>query len=102
MTDLKEKGILVTGAGVAAGGSIEKTDFATWRRLLSVNLDGTFLGCKHMFALLRKRGGSIVNLSSVLGLVGSANLAAYSASNGGGPLLSKPAGLHGALYTPAG
>ncbi|MBI2714033.1 MAG: SDR family oxidoreductase [Rhizobiales bacterium] len=91
---------LVNAAGIAAVGSIEKTDFATWRRVLSVNLDGTFLGCKHMFALLRKRGGSIVNLSSVLGLVGSANLAAYSASKGGVSLLSKSVALHGARYKP--
>ena len=91
---------LVNAAGIAAVGSIEKTDFASWRRVLSVNLDGTFLGCKHMFALLRKRGGSIVNLSSVLGLVGSANLAAYSASKGGVSLLSKSVALHGARYKP--
>ena len=92
---------LVNAAGIAAVGSIEKTDFASWRRVLSVNLDGTFLGCKHMFALLRKRGGSIVNLSSVLGLVGSANLPAYSASKGGVSLLSKSVALHGARYKPA-
>ena len=91
---------LVNAAGIAAVGSIEKTDFASWRRVLSVNLDGTFLGCKHMFALLRKRGGSIVNLSSVLGLVGSANLPAYSASKGGVSLLSKSVALHGARYKP--
>ena len=92
---------LVNAAGIAAVGSIEKTDFASWRRVLSVNLDGSFLGCKYMFALLRKRGGSIVNLSSVLGLVGSANLAAYSASKGGVSLLSKSVALHGARYKPA-
>jgi len=91
---------LVNAAGIAAVGSIEKTDFASWRRVQSVNLDGTFLGCKHMFALLRKKGGSIVNLSSVLGLVGSANLAAYSASKGGVSLLSKSVALHGARYKP--
>ena len=91
---------LVNAAGIAAVGSIEKTDFAGWRRVLAVNLDGTFLGCKHMFALLRKKGGSIVNLSSVLGLVGSANLAAYSASKGGVSLLSKSVALHGARYKP--
>ncbi|MBI3703217.1 MAG: SDR family oxidoreductase [Rhizobiales bacterium] len=91
---------LVNAAGIAAVGSIEKTDFAAWRRVLSVNLDGTFLGCKHMFALLRKKGGAIVNLSSVLGMVGSANLAAYSASKGGVSMLSKSVALHGARYQP--
>ena len=61
---------LVNAAGIAAVGNIEKTDFATWRRVLSINLDGTFLGCKYAFPLLRKKGGAIVNLSSVLGLIG--------------------------------
>ena len=52
---------LVNAAGLAALGNIEETDFATWRQILSVNLDGTFLGCKHGLALLKRRGGSIVN-----------------------------------------
>ena len=91
---------LVNAAGIAAVGSIEKTDFATWRRVLSINLDGTFLGCKYAFPLLRKQGGSIVNLSSVLGLVGSSNLAAYTASKGGVSLLTKSVALNGARYKP--
>ncbi|MEJ2376729.1 MAG: SDR family NAD(P)-dependent oxidoreductase, partial [Pseudolabrys sp.] len=74
---------LVNAAGIASVGHVEKSDFADWRRVLSVNLDGTFLGCKYGFPLLRKQGGAIVNLSSVLGLIGSANLPAYSASKGG-------------------
>jgi 3(or 17)beta-hydroxysteroid dehydrogenase len=91
---------LVNAAGIAAVGSIEKTDFATWRRVLGVNLDGTFLGCKYAFPLLRKQGGAIVNLSSVLGLVGSHNLTAYNASKGGVSLLTKSVALNGARYKP--
>jgi 3(or 17)beta-hydroxysteroid dehydrogenase len=91
---------LVNAAGIATVGHVEKTDFATWRRVLAVNLDGTFLGCKYAFPLLRKKGGSIVNMSSVLGLIGSANIAAYSASKGGVSLLSKSVALHGARYKP--
>lgn len=91
---------LVNAAGVAAVGSIEKTDFATWRRVLGVNLDGTFLGCKYAFPLLQKKGGAIVNLSSVLGLVGGPNLAAYTASKGGVSLLTKSIALHGARSQP--
>ena len=91
---------LVNAAGIAAVGSIEKTDFATWRRVLSINLDGTFLGCKYAFPLLRKQGGAIVNLSSVLGLVGSPNLTAYNASKGGVSLLTKSVALNGARYKP--
>jgi 3(or 17)beta-hydroxysteroid dehydrogenase len=91
---------LVNAAGVAAVGSVERTDFATWRRVIDVNLDGTFLGCKYAFPLLRKKGGAIVNLSSVLGMVGGPNLLAYSASKGGVSLLTKSVALHGARYQP--
>ncbi|HEX3858727.1 MAG TPA: SDR family oxidoreductase [Pseudolabrys sp.] len=91
---------LVNAAGIAIVGTIEKTDFAAWRRVLSVNLDGAFLGCKYAFPLLRKQGGSIVNLSSVSGLVGGHNLAAYNASKGGLSLLTKSIALHGARFKP--
>src|SRR5262249_34651985 len=91
---------LVNAAGIAFLGSIEDTDFATWRRVLSVNLDGTFLGCKHAMPLLRRQGGAIVNLSSVSGLVGGHNLAAYNASKGGVRLLTKSVALHGARLDP--
>jgi len=92
---------LVNAAGIAMVGSIEKTDYATWKRVLSVNLDGTFLGCKYAFPLLRKKGGAIVNLSSVLALVGSSNLTAYNASKGGVSLLTKSVALNGARYRPS-
>ena len=91
---------LVNAAGVATVGNMEKTDFATCRRVVSVNLDGTFLGCKYAFPLLRQKGGSIVNMSSVLGLVGGPNLTAYNASKGGVSLLSKSVALYGARYKP--
>ncbi len=91
---------LVNAAGVAVVANVEKTDFATWKRVLAVNLDGTFLGCKFAFPLLRKQGGSIVNLSSVLGLIGGPNLTAYTASKGGVSLLTKSVALYGARYKP--
>jgi NAD(P)-dependent dehydrogenase (short-subunit alcohol dehydrogenase family) len=91
---------LVNAAGIVALGSVEALDFATWRRVLSVNLDGAFLGCKYAMPLLRKNGGAIVNLSSVSGLIGGHNLAAYNASKGGVSLLSKSVALHGARFDP--
>ena len=91
---------LVNAAGIVALGTVEQLDFATWRKVLAVNLDGAFLGCKYAFPLLRKRGGAIANLSSVSGLVGGHNLAAYNASNGGLSLLTKSVALHGARLTP--
>jgi 3(or 17)beta-hydroxysteroid dehydrogenase len=91
---------LVNAAGIALLGSVEDTDYASWRRVLAVNLDGTFLGCKHAMPLLKRRGGSIVNLSSVSGMVGGHNLAAYNASKGGVRLLTKSVALHGARLKP--
>ena len=91
---------LVNAAGIAALGNIEETEFDTWRKVMSVNLDGTFLGCKHGFTLLKRQGGAIVNLSSVAGLVGGHNFAAYNASKGGVRLLSKSIALHGARLSP--
>jgi 3(or 17)beta-hydroxysteroid dehydrogenase len=91
---------LVNAAGIVAIGSVEDTDFATWRRVMTINLDGTFLGCKYGMPLLRRHGGSIVNISSVSGLVGGHNLAAYNASKGGVRLLTKSVGLHGARQKP--
>src|SRR5438067_3291955 len=91
---------LVNAAGIAAVGSVEDTDLATWRRVMAINLDGTFLGCKHALPLLKRNGGAIVNLSSVSGLVGGHNLAAYNASKGGVRLLTKSVALHGARFDP--
>jgi NAD(P)-dependent dehydrogenase (short-subunit alcohol dehydrogenase family) len=91
---------LVNAAGIAIVGHIEKTDFASWKRVLAVNLDGCFLGCKYALPLLKKQGGAIVNLSSVLGLIGGPNFAAYNASKGGVSLLSKSVALHGARLKP--
>jgi 3(or 17)beta-hydroxysteroid dehydrogenase len=91
---------LVNAAGIVAIGTVEDTDFATWRQVMAINLDGTFLGCKYALPLLKIGGGSIVNISSVSGLVGGHNLAAYNASKGGVRLLTKSVALHGARLKP--
>src|SRR5271165_972851 len=88
--------VVVNNAGVAIPGNVEETTFANWRKLLSINLDGVFLGIKHGIRGIKAggRGGSIVNLSSIEGLVGDPDLAAYNASKGGVRLLTKSAALH--------
>ena len=91
---------LVNAAGIAPLGTVEATDYALWRKVMAVNLDGTFLGCKHGLALLKRGGGAIVNISSVSGIVGGHNLAAYNASKGGVRLLTKSVALHGARLMP--
>jgi 3(or 17)beta-hydroxysteroid dehydrogenase len=87
--------ILVNNAGIGPAGTIEKTSLAEWRRVHAVNLDGVFLGCKHGIAVLRQSGGgSIVNLSSVAGLMGTPTLAAYGSSKAAVRQLTKSAALH--------
>jgi 3(or 17)beta-hydroxysteroid dehydrogenase len=87
--------ILVNSAGVALLKDIEATTLDDWRALMAVNLDGTFLGCKHAIRVMKERGGgSIINMSSVTGLIGNGNLGAYSASKGGVRLLTKSVALH--------
>jgi NAD(P)-dependent dehydrogenase (short-subunit alcohol dehydrogenase family) len=91
---------LVNAAGIAEMGTVEDTDYAMFRRTMAINVDGTFLGCKYALALMKRSGGSIVNISSVSGLVGGHNLAAYNASKGAVRLLSKSVALHGARLNP--
>jgi 3(or 17)beta-hydroxysteroid dehydrogenase len=68
---------------------------------MDVNVDGVFLGCRHMLPLLRRATApSIVNISSVSGLVGGYNLAAYNASKGAVRMLTKSVALNGARMTP--
>jgi NAD(P)-dependent dehydrogenase (short-subunit alcohol dehydrogenase family) len=91
---------LVNCAGIAVLGTVEDTDYATWKRVMAINLDGTFLGCKYALPLLKRNGGAIVNLSSVAGIIGGYNMAAYNASKGGVRLLSKAVALHGTRLSP--
>ncbi|HSF95398.1 MAG TPA: SDR family oxidoreductase [Thermohalobaculum sp.] len=92
---------LVNNAGIVQLGSVEDTSFADWRRVMAVNADGVFLGCKAAWPLLKRSPApAIVNISSVSGLVGGANLAAYNASKGAVRLLTKSVALHGARLDP--
>jgi 3(or 17)beta-hydroxysteroid dehydrogenase len=92
---------LVNNAGVVFIGTVEATSLAQWRRVMDVNVDGVFLGCRHMLPLMRRAPSpSIVNVSSVSGLVGGYNLAAYNASKGAVRMLTKSIALNGARMTP--
>lgn len=90
--------VLVNNAGIGVIGDIERTTLEDWRRTMAINADGVFLGCRLGIARIkptsRERGGSIINISSVSGLVGGHNLAAYNASKGAVRLLSKSVALH--------
>jgi len=85
---------LVNSAGIAQGMPLMEMTYADWRRVLAVNLDGTFLGMRACApAMAQAGGGSIVNLSSILGKVGQAGAAHYCASKGGVLMLTKAAAL---------
>ena len=92
--------VLVNSAGVGNMNSVEDCSLEEWQHVMSVNGDGVFLGCKHGIGAIKRTstepgaGGSIVNISSVSGLIGGHNLAAYNASKGAVRLLTKSVALH--------
>jgi NAD(P)-dependent dehydrogenase (short-subunit alcohol dehydrogenase family) len=86
--------VLVNNAGIGIGGSIVEMSLADWQRQQAINLDGVFLGVKHCIPAMRDSGGgSIINMSSVAGMQGAANLAAYNATKGGVRLFTKGVAL---------
>ena len=82
--------ILVNNAGIAHNATtIEETSYEQWRKVVGIDLDAVFLGCKHGVGLMKHGGGSIINISSIYGIVGSAGQAPYHAAKGGVRLLTK-------------
>lgn len=82
--------VLVNNAGIAVLGLVTEMSLEDWRRQQAVNVEGVFLGIKHGLPLIRASGGgSIINISSVAGLRGSAEASAYCASKGAVRLLTK-------------
>jgi 3(or 17)beta-hydroxysteroid dehydrogenase len=87
--------VLVNNAGIIIVADIESTTVEQWRKVMAVNAEGVFLGCKHAIPVMRRSGGgSIVNISSTAGLVGTAPFAAYSASKGAVRILTKSVAAH--------
>mgnify|MGYP002633031677 FL=1 len=94
--------IMVNNAGISGGsGNIETTTVENWQQVQAINSEGVFLGCKYAIEGMKKTGpgkpaakGSIVNISSVAGLIGGAGPTAYTASKGAVRLLSKSVALY--------
>ncbi len=87
--------ILVHSAGIGLGKTVEEIELEEWRRVHAVDLDGVFLGCKHAIpAMAKSGGGSIVNISSVAGIIAGANMAAYNSAKAAVRHLSKSVALH--------
>lgn len=100
--DMGGLNILVNNAGIASAGSVETETLEGWRRVMDIDLDSVFLGCRFAMPVIRASGvqGSIVNISSIAGLIAAHNSAAYNAAKAGVWMLSKSVALHGARMTP--
>ena len=87
--------VLVNNAGIGVGGNIESCDFEDWRRCFAVNVDSIFHGCQKALPLMRDHApGSIVNISSIAGLIASDTMPAYNASKAAVWMLTKSIALH--------
>ena len=92
--------ILVNNAGIGTPGSVEQTSLEDWRLVHAIDLDGVFLGCKHAIPLIRETTraegsrGSILNISSIAGVIASGRMAAYNSAKAGVRHLTKSVALH--------
>lgn len=87
--------VLVNNAGVVVFANVEEISLEQYRFVNAVMSEGTFLGCKHAIPAMKESGGgSIVNISSVLGLRGASYAMAYCASKGAVRTLTKNVALH--------
>ena len=93
--DMGGLNVLLNNAGIGGGTTVEDTDFETWKKVHAVDVDSVFLGCKYAIPLMRDHApGSIINISSIAGLIAGHNMAAYNSAKAGVWLLSKSVALH--------
>ena len=92
--------VLVNNAGIGLTKDLEDVSLQEWRRVHAIDLDGVFLGCKLSIPLMAKTvkatglGGSIVNISSISGIIAGHNMAAYNSAKAGVRHLSKSVALY--------
>ena len=87
--------VLVNNAGIGVGGNIETCAFEDWQRCFAVNVDSIFHGCQKALPLMRDHApGSIINISSIAGLIASDTMPAYNASKAAVWMLTKSIALH--------
>ena len=89
--------VLVNNAMAYSWGSIEDTSTADWHSNFSTSVDGTFWGTRAAMKLMKAHGGSIINVSSICGLLGTAHMAGYSAAKAAIINFSRAAAAEGAL-----
>jgi 3(or 17)beta-hydroxysteroid dehydrogenase len=85
--------VLVNNAGILGTGALETIDLQQWNRLFAINVNGVMLGCKHGSLLMQRNpggaSGSIINISSNAGILGTAADCGYSATKGAVRLMTK-------------
>ncbi|MEH6581241.1 MAG: glucose 1-dehydrogenase [Halioglobus sp.] len=86
--------ILVNNAGIVLPASFEDATVADWRATQAVNGESVFLGSRAAIKVMKNCGGSIINISSIEGIVGEPTAAAYNFSKGGVRIFTKSAALH--------
>ncbi len=87
--------VLVNNAGIGSMASVEDESFEMWKRVMAVDADSVFLGCKYALGVMKHHSpGSIINISSIAGLYAAGNMSAYNAAKAAVWLLSKSVALH--------
>ena len=87
--------VLVNNAGIGSLGSVEDEEYETFKTVMAVDVDSIFLGCKYAIPLMRDHGlGSIINISSIAGIVASGNYVSYNTAKAAVRHLSKSIALH--------
>ena len=87
--------ILVNNAGIGSLGSVEDEDYQMFQKVMTVDVDSIFLGCKYAIPLMRDHGlGSIINISSIAGIIASGNYVSYNTAKAAVRHMSKSIALH--------
>lgn len=87
--------ILVNNAGIGSVGNVVEESYENWRQVHAVDVDSVFFGCKQAIPLIAASGGgSIVNISSISGVIAGHNMAAYNSAKAAVTHLSKSIALH--------
>ncbi|MEP1600245.1 MAG: SDR family oxidoreductase [Hyphomonas sp.] len=87
--------VLVNNAGIGSLGSVEDENYETFKKVQTVDVDSIFLGCKYAIPLMRAHGlGSIINISSIAGIIASANYVSYNTAKAAVRHISRSIALH--------
>lgn len=93
--DMGGLNVLVNNAGIGTMGSVEDEPYEAFRKVQAVDVDSIFLGCKYAIPLMRDHGmGSIINISSIAGIIASHNYVSYNAAKAAVRHMSKSIALH--------